>query len=838
MKKRVLGFIVTGLLLAAGLCAVVVARHGWRDLARGLRREFKGSSTIVAAQAASQDTSQVVSPRTVDFLQPKRLDAWQIIGPGGGGTFYNPAISPFDSNLVFTTTDMSECYVSEDGGRSWRSFNLRTTCKFVFDPKLPNRVYAMAVGLWRSDDRGHTWNMVFPDASAKVEYLNDEAEALLHTATGFPQPVNAMAVDPDDSNVLYASMGEEQLQQSQDAGKTWKILAPDAYSDQIWIDPTSPREKRVVYTRHGNLIGTWDGSKHVKRAIPGVAGVAGATFGIPSSGGKPLIYISTDYVVTGGQAQTGGVMASDDGGQSWRSLNDGLLKLVAKGTFPNFTIIAASRKHAEVIYVSFENFISAADQKPYYGVVKSADGGATWAAVRQESGVIADNMHNDWTSRRFGPDFGDEPVSMAVDENNPDIVYGGDLARVMRSVDGGKNWVGVFSQSTGRGSTTTGLDVTTCYGIHFDPFDQKRMFISYTDIGLMRSEDGGESWISATSKGVPRGWWNTTYWVEFDPAVKGKMWAVMSSRHDLPRHRMLNLYGGGPGGVAESTDGGITWKALQGGLPAIMAPTHILLDPKSPAEARVLYVVVFGQGIFKSTDSGKSWVAKNTGLPATAPLTWRMAMGGDGKLYVVTIRRSEDGKYGNDQDGWLFRSSNGGDSWERMTLPEGVNGPMGITVDPKDASRLYLSVWERYTAGAGGQVPPDGGVYLSTDGGQQWQNVLSGSHRIYDVTVDPRNSDLVYAGGFEGSAWRSVDRGKTWGRIGGFNFKDGHRVIPDPADITKIYITTFGNSVWHGPAAGDPNAVEDAVGPASVKFQVPGEVGLAKGSPAKTLAKH
>ena len=61
--------------------------------------------------------------------------------------------------------------------------------------------------------------------------------------------------------------------------------------------------------------------------------------------------------------------------------------------------------------------------------------------------------------------------------------------------------------------------------------------------------------------------------------------------------------------------------------------------------------------------------------------------------------------------------------------------------------------------------------------------------------------------------------GKTWNRLGGFNFKDGHRVIPDPLDIDKIYITTFGNSVWHGPAAGDPNAVEDIVAPRTVRFQ-------------------
>jgi photosystem II stability/assembly factor-like uncharacterized protein len=495
------------------------------------------------------------------------------------------------------------------------------------------------------------------------------------------------------------------------------------------------------------------------------------------------------------------------------------LKLVAKGTYPNFSAIATSRNHAEVIYASFANFISPADKKPYYGVLKSSDGGATWVVVRQESSVTAANMHDDWISSRFGPDFGEQPLSMGVHDNNPDLVYTSDLGRVTRSVDGGKNWFGVNSQSTGKGYTTTGLDVTTCYGVHFDPFDSKHIFISYTDIGLMRSEDGGESWLSATSSGVPRTWWNTTYWVEFDPAVKGKMWAVMTTKHDLPRHRELNRYGGVGGGVALSLDGGNTWKASSHGLPTTMAPTHILLDPKSPSEARVLYITAFGRGVFKSTDGGQNWVPKSVGLPEKDPLTWRMAIASDGTLYVVTIRRSEDGKYGTDRDGWLFRSRNEAENWERVPLPEGVNGPMGITVDPRDPARLYLSAWARYTLYAAGVLPPDGGVYMSADAGRHWQNVLNGSRRIYDVTVDPRNSDLVYAGGFEGSAWRSVDRGKTWSRIGGFNFKDGHRVITDPADIDKIYITTFGNSVWHGPAVGDPKAVEDIAAPPSMRFQ-------------------
>ena len=819
MTKRAAGWICAlGLLLAVSLGGV--------KLARGVRREIHRFHRPILAEARESvpEAPQAVDPRTPDFLQPQRLDAWRIIGPGGGGAFYNPAISPHDPNLVFASTDMTACYVSENGGRTWRTFNLRWTCKFVFDPKLPSRVYALSAGLFRSDDRGHTWNMVYPDAAYKFGYVDDEAEPFLHGPGGYPQGVYTLAVDPDDSNTLYASM-EERLQVSRDAGKNWKVLAQDALAQQLWIDPTSPREKRTIYTRRGAIIGTWDGAVYVKRTVPGIDDCSGAAFGIPAGGGKPVIYVATNYKFNSDLSyRTGGVMASNDGGQTWRSLNDGILKLPVKGTAPAITTIATSLKHPEAIYFSFDGFRPVNDPNVYYGIMKSPDGGASWALVRSESSVTAPNSRNDWVASRFGPDWANQPLSLAVDDNNPNIVYGSDLGRIMRSLDGGKNWAGVYSQSTGTGYTTTGLDVTTCYGIHFDPFDPKRVFISYTDIGLMRSEDGGESWLSATAgPGVPKSWRGNTYWVEFDPAVKGRMWAVMSSHHDIPRMRELNRYGGGSGGVAESVDGGHTWTATSRGLTPSTVPTHIILDPKSPVAARVLYIAAFGRGVYKSTDGGQTWAPKSNGLPANAPLTWRMALGGDGTLYVVTIRRSQDGKYGNDNDGWVFRSRDGAESWERVPMPPGLNGPVGITVDPRDPQRLYVAAWARYTLYNQGEVPPDGGVFLSADGGQHWQNVLNAGHRIYDVTVDPRNSDLVYAVGFEASAWRSTDRGKTWSRIGGFNFKDGHRAIPDPTDIGKIYITTFGNSVWHGPAAGDPKATEDIAGPPSMLFQSAGK---------------
>ena len=184
-------------------------------------------------------------------------------------------------------------------------------------------------------------------------------------------------------------------------------------------------------------------------------------------------------------------------------------------------------------------------------------------------------------------------------------------------------------------------------------------------------------------------------------------------------------------------------------------------------------------------------------------------------MYLVVARRSQDGSYGDAGDGAVYRSTDGAEHWTRIALPKGVNGPNGLAIDPQNPQRLYLAAWGRRTD----EGAVDGGIYLSENGGETWRNVLSKDQHVYDVTIDARNPKTLYAAGFESSAWRSTDRGASWQRIRGYNFKWGHRVIPDPADPAKIYVTTFGGSVWHGPAAGDPKAPEDIATAGVVGFK-------------------
>jgi hypothetical protein len=108
-----------------------------------------------------------------------RPGGFRILGPGGGGAMFNPTISPHNPNTVLISCDMTGSYITHDGGRTWRMFNLRGVVNFfVFDPLDPKTMYAHATGLWRSTDGGEQWNLVYPNPSAVkgVKMNSDHAD--------------------------------------------------------------------------------------------------------------------------------------------------------------------------------------------------------------------------------------------------------------------------------------------------------------------------------------------------------------------------------------------------------------------------------------------------------------------------------------------------------------------------------------------------------------------------------------------------------------------------------------------------------------------------------------
>jgi hypothetical protein len=758
-----------------------------------------------------------------------RFDAWRVIGPGGGGTMLRPAISPHDPSLVVEGCDMTGAYLTHDGGASWRMFNLGDVVSaYAFDARDPRVIYAGTAALWRSEDRGQSWRMVWPDpAKNTLEHgRTDHADqAFSSDDPTYPSnrgvTIHAIAVDPADSNRIYAAFALRAVGPptalrdgsvvigSTDRGGSWTRRATLAPERVFALSVEGARVLALAET------GAWEGAGTEWQHHDGPAA---GRFDSGSIGHGPdgTILYGTTRTAWAAHALRGGIHVSTDGGRTWRAANTGLVENLVSpgdGEAPEVHAISASARHGLTAYVGFRHLrLGKGPSGLFNGVAKTTDGGGSWRVVHRESNAPAENMDGSWIeerARQMGRDIWyDAPYDLAAAPNDPDICYVTDLFRTYRTLDGGRTWNQVHSARRGQaGWTSRGLDVTSSYGVHFDPFNAKRLFITYTDIGLFRSEDGGDSWTGSTS-GIPNAWRNTTYWVVFDPDVKGRMWGAFSGTHDLPRPKMWrhadpDTY---KGGVGVSTDGGRSWTPSNAGM-AESAVTQVLLDPTSPKGARTLYACAFGRGLYKSTDDGKTWALKNDGITQRQPFAWRISRARDGALYLVVARRSEQGRIGDDGDGALYRSRDGAAHWTAVGLPRGTNGPNALTVDPRDPRRLYLSAW----GVAGREDDTGGGIFLSTDAGATWRNVLSRSQHVYDTTVDPHQPDTLYASGFDQAAWRSPDRGETWTRIRGFNFKWGHRVIPDANDASKIYVTTFGGSVWHGPAAGDPTATEDAV---------------------------
>ena len=147
-----------------------------------------------------------------------RPGQWRVIGPGGGGAQFFPAISPHDSNTVLVACDMTGAYITHDGGRGWRMFNLRAPVHFFgFDPRSANRIDTGADGLWRSDDSGSNWNIVFPPAASVtgLAMADDHASVRVVTDGGTAPEVRAMAMAPNDAAHIYLDVGNK-------GGSSWR----------------------------------------------------------------------------------------------------------------------------------------------------------------------------------------------------------------------------------------------------------------------------------------------------------------------------------------------------------------------------------------------------------------------------------------------------------------------------------------------------------------------------------------------------------------------------------------------------------------------------------------
>lgn len=757
---------------------------------------------------------------------------WERLGPGGGGATFLPTFSYINPNNFFLRCDMTGSYLTNDGGQSYKQLNFYNgASSYAFDPRDSNKIYVGSKVLNRTADGGKTWQQVFPKKSEiRKEYFHgDHAEyeievdsnSLFHSSL-----IRNIHIDASNPRIIFFSI-DNYFYFSFDDCKTFNALKCKDDIDFLYTNNTSLKNEVYIFT--GSSITVFNKTtkaakeKNTSRIItPLFSFSAGIT-----KDNKTIFYAlhNIDTTLIQDTYNRTEVLTSTDLGNTWKKINDPLItnNNAAK---PNFRKIVCPEYDAQNAYLISDLYEQKVNDKTqyWYGALKTNDAGNSWRWVWKagggsgqyaiKDGVDANNLNDAWASKAFGGELIEmEDVGVYPKDGNIAILT--DWYRSMKTTDGGASWEEVYSNKQNDSSyKSRGLDVTTCYGVHFDPFDSNHIAVSYTDIGFWHSYNKGKTWMRSV-EGVPREWSNTCYWVVFDPLVKNKVWSAWSGMHDIPRGKMTrnpSWKKNYQGGICISEDGGKTWKPCNTGLGNDALVTSLVLDEKSIPNHRGLYAAVYNKGVFKSTDDGKTWQQKNTGI-SNNTCAFELTLASNGYLYlVVSSTPNHEHKNNNNlfYSGRVYKSVDGAETWQRLSVMQDPFFPNGIAVDPQDPNRIYLACWANISLsdllggkaaeqnGGNKKIPMQGGIFLSENAGKTWKQIFDPQQYVYDVTVDTFHPGRLYCNTFNKAAYRSDDYGKTWKQIKGYDFHWGHRVIVDQNDPEKIFITTYGSGVWHG----------------------------------------
>jgi photosystem II stability/assembly factor-like uncharacterized protein len=268
--------------------------------------------------------------------------------------------------------------------------------------------------------------------------------------------------------------------------------------------------------------------------------------------------------------------------------------------------------------------------------------------------------------------------------------------------------------------------------------------------------------------------------------------------------------GAASGGVWKTTDGGKTWLPMFDKEPVqsigalAVAPSDSMTVWAGTGEAWAIRDAdIMGDGVHKSTDGGKTWT--HMGLAQTGRISQIIIDPKDANtVFVCALGRTT----GPQQERGVYRTKDGGATWQRVLFVDPNTGCSGMSMDAKDPNTLFAGTWQvvmhTWVELSGG---PGGRIYVSHDGGDHWTQVkASGLPKPpvgkVDVAVAPTDPNRVYAliqTDDQGSVWRSDDGGKTWqvvswdrtliGRAGYYI-----RLKVSPADENEILLT---NSSLH-----------------------------------------
>lgn len=254
------------------------------------------------------------------------------------------------------------------------------------------------------------------------------------------------------------------------------------------------------------------------------------------------------------------------------------------------------------------------------------------------------------------------------------------------------------------------------------------------------------------------------------------------------------------GGVWKTVNSGTTWKPIfdRYGSYSIGCVT---LDPQNPwvvwvgtGEANSQRSVGYGDGIYKSLDGGENF--SKVGLEASEHIA-RIVI--DPRDSSVVYAAAEGPLWAPGGDRGLYKTTNGGATWECVLEVSENTGISDVVLDPRDPDVLYAAAYQRrrrvWTLVAGG---PESAIYKSTDGGASWRKLEKGIPEVHKgrigLALAPQDPDVVYATiaaeGDQSGFFRSANRGETWQRMSDYIAVDPQyyqRIFPDPHHADRVY---------------------------------------------------
>jgi len=370
------------------------------------------------------------------------------------------------------------------------------------------------------------------------------------------------------------------------------------------------------------------------------------------------------------------------------------------------------------------------------GIFKSTDGGASW--IEANAGL-------------FDPFTQAEPLdvpAISIDPTNPQVLLAGTrFSEIFRSEDGGASW-----EPQTLGGASLGLETT---GFARDPANPQRIYAASSE-GLLLSTNGGQDWDFFGDAGI------SFFTIAVDPSTPSTVWAGN-----------VNNFG-----VGRSTDSGATWQSANGNLPKVTIDGVDFFPPIRAVavapDGSAVYLATQAAGLFQSVDGGATWTALEAGLneqsfeslaflPGQPPST--LLVGGSG--------------------GGVYRTDDAGASWSGAST--GLNEALvsEVVAHPAAAGVAYASAFD--------------GVYATADGAQTWSRASGGLPPApvaalafrFVISLQPGDSETLYAGTLGEGLWASVDGGANWTpRDAGLDDDFVSSVILVPTNAMTLYAGT------------------------------------------------